>query len=225
MPITKMPAPNSRISRANGWADHKMTIYWMLNNHWPSFFGHIFDYYLKPGGAYFGAKMGLRPLSVVFDYYAKDKQQANIRVVNQTLQDRRGLQVRVRVYNLDGTAVFDQRSTVDVNAQGVAQALALPVLKNVTPVYFVRCELLMRAAPKSWTMSIGSPSCRTSVGPRANDNAFNLKQEHWADFTPLQSMAKVHLDVKGTVRQIRGGKRGCRFPAQSLKPSRLLCAG
>ena len=43
----------------NGWANHKMTLYWMLNNHWPSFFGHIFDYYLKPGGAYFGAKMGL----------------------------------------------------------------------------------------------------------------------------------------------------------------------
>ncbi len=47
-----------------------MTIYWMLNNHWPSFFGHLFDYYLRPGGAYYGAKKGLRPLSVVFDSYA-----------------------------------------------------------------------------------------------------------------------------------------------------------
>ena len=47
-----------------------MTIYWMLNNHWPSFFGNIFDYYLRPGGAYYGAKKGLRPLSVVFDSYA-----------------------------------------------------------------------------------------------------------------------------------------------------------
>ena len=36
-----------------GWANHKMTIYWMLNNHWPSFFGHLFDYYLRPGGAIF----------------------------------------------------------------------------------------------------------------------------------------------------------------------------
>ena len=112
---------------ANGWDNHKMTIYWMLNNHWPSFFGHIFDYYLKPGGAYFGAKKGLRPLSVVFDYYAKDKQQAAIRVVNQTLQGRRGLQVRVRVYNLDGTQIFDRRGAVDVEAQGVVQAFALPV--------------------------------------------------------------------------------------------------
>jgi exo-1,4-beta-D-glucosaminidase len=36
---------------AQGWAEHKMTIYWMLNSHWPSFFAHIFDWYLRPGGA------------------------------------------------------------------------------------------------------------------------------------------------------------------------------
>ena len=55
---------------ALGWAGHKMTMYWMLNSHWPSFFGNIFDYYLRPGGAYYGAKKGLRPLSAVFDSYA-----------------------------------------------------------------------------------------------------------------------------------------------------------
>ena len=27
------------------------------------------------------------------------------------------------------------------------------------------------------------------------------RKTQWADFTPLQSMAKVHLDVKGTVRK------------------------
>ena len=64
---------------ACGWASHKMTIYWMLNSHWPSFFGNIFDYYLRPGGAYYGAKKGLRPLSVVFDSYATgDHSQANV---------------------------------------------------------------------------------------------------------------------------------------------------
>ena len=70
---------------ANGWASHKMTIYWMLNSHWPSFFGNIFDYYLRPGGAYYGAKKGLRPLSVVFDSYATgDHTQAHVTLVNQT---------------------------------------------------------------------------------------------------------------------------------------------
>ena len=66
-----------------------MTIYWMLNSHWPSFFGNIFDYYLRPGGAYYGAKKGLRPLSAVFDSYATgDHSQANVTAVNQTPQRR-----------------------------------------------------------------------------------------------------------------------------------------
>ena len=70
---------------ASGWANHKMTLYWMLNSHWPSFYGNIIDYYLSPGGAYYGAKKGLRPLSVVFDAYATgDHSQAKIIVSNQT---------------------------------------------------------------------------------------------------------------------------------------------
>ncbi|HWF65536.1 MAG TPA: hypothetical protein VN685_13060 [Rhizomicrobium sp.] len=189
---------------ANGWADHKMTLYWMLNNHWPSFFGHLFDYYLKPGGAYYGAKMGLRPLSVVFDYYAKDKTRANIRVINQTMQDRHGLRVLVRVYDLEGKIVFDQRAKVDVNAQGVAQALALPLLKDISPVYFVRCELFDTTGAKIMDNVYWQSVMPDDFGP--NDNAFNVKEEQWADFKPLQSMAKVRLEIKGAVQS--KGKEG-----------------
>src|SRR5581483_8791454 len=31
-------------------------IQWMLNNAWPSMIWHLYDYYLRPGGGYFGAK-------------------------------------------------------------------------------------------------------------------------------------------------------------------------
>ena len=189
---------------ANGWANHKMTIYWMLNNHWPSFFGHLIDYYMKPGGAYFGAKIGLRPLSVVFDYYAKDKDQAQIRVVNQTSQDQHGLQVRVRVYDLNGVSVFDQRSNVDVDVQGVVQALSLPAMTNITPVYFVRCELFDASGSRIVDNVYWQSATPDDLGPRANDRAFDLQQKHWADFTSMQSMAKVHLNVAGTVRKSQG---------------------
>ena len=98
---------------ANGWDNHKMTIYWMLNSHWPSFFGNIFDYYLRPGGAYYGAKKGLRPLSVVFDSYATgDHTLAKVTVVNQTPSDQQNLRVRVRVYDLRaGCARIGQQTT------------------------------------------------------------------------------------------------------------------
>src|SRR5438128_3295344 len=38
------------------WADRKMMVHWMMNNPWPSFFGHLFDDFMKQGGGYFGAE-------------------------------------------------------------------------------------------------------------------------------------------------------------------------
>jgi len=98
-----------------------MTLYWMLNSQWPSFFGNLFDYYLQPGGAYYGAKKGLRPLSVVFDSYATgDHSQAKITVVNQTPKEQNGLRVRARIYQLDGK-LRDDRSVygIRVNVKAV----------------------------------------------------------------------------------------------------------
>ena len=37
-------------------------IQWMLNNAWPSMIWHLYDYYLRPGGGYFGAKKAMEPL-------------------------------------------------------------------------------------------------------------------------------------------------------------------
>src|SRR5262249_4164699 len=102
---------------------------------------------------------------------------------------------------LDGKTAFDQRGTVAVDAQGVAEAMTLPVMTNVTPVYFVRCELFdaggARIADNVYWQSVKPDN----LGPRANDNAFDLKQEQWADLTPLQSMAKVNLEAKATIRR------------------------
>ena len=35
-------------------------IQWMLNNAWPSMIWHLYDYYLRPGGSYFGTQEGGR---------------------------------------------------------------------------------------------------------------------------------------------------------------------
>ncbi len=182
---------------ANGWDGHKMTIYWMLNSHWPSFFGNIFDYYLRPGGAYYGAKKGLRPLSVVFDSYATgDHRQATVRVVNQSPDDTDKLRVRVRLYDLNGTQRLDRTAEgIAVPSGGAAQAMTLPPGPADSPVFFVRCELL---GPDGAVLSENiywQSQTVDDVGPPANDAAFDSKQVSWADMTALNSMAKVALEV------------------------------
>ena len=182
---------------ANGWANHKMTLYWMLNSQWPSFFGNLIDYYLQPGGAYYGAKKGLRPLSVVFDSYATgDHSQAKITVVNQTPKEQKGLRVRVRIYQLDGK-LRDDRSVngIRVTSGGAAHVLTLPRLKDLPPVYFVRCELF-DGTGKVLTENVYWQSTKDDdLGDPSNDKAFDLKMASWADMTALNTMRQVPLDV------------------------------
>ena len=43
-------------------------IQWMLNNAWPSMIWHLYDYYLRPGGGYFGAKRAMEALHPIYGY-------------------------------------------------------------------------------------------------------------------------------------------------------------
>lgn len=182
---------------ADGWANHKMTIYWMLNSHWPSFFGNIFDYYLSPGGAYYGAKTGLRPLSVVFDSYSTgDHSQAKITVVNQTPTTQRNLRVRVRVYDLEGRVREDRHAeNLQIHSGGAVEAMTLPRFPDSTPVFFLRCQLL-DAKEKVLSENVYWQSQKDDdVGDPKNDSAFGLKPVSWADMTPLNTMPQVPLEL------------------------------
>jgi exo-1,4-beta-D-glucosaminidase len=182
---------------AGGWDTHKMTIYWMLNNHWPSFFGHIFDYYLRPGGAYFGAKKGLQPLSVVFDSYATgDRRTANVTVVNQSPIARHGLRARVRVYDLQGR-VRDDRSAddLDVDSGGSLPALTLPQTARDSGVFFVRCELFDATGARLSENVYWQSQQLDDLGDPRNDWPFELRQSNWADMTPLNHMTPTPLEV------------------------------
>ena len=84
-------------------------IQWMLNNAWPSMIWHLYDYYLRPGGGYFGTKKACEPLHVQYSYDDR-----SVVVVNDLQQAVTGLKVTAEVFDLDLGAKFAQEATVDV---------------------------------------------------------------------------------------------------------------
>jgi exo-1,4-beta-D-glucosaminidase len=194
---------------AAGWANHKVTMYWMLNSHWPSFYGNLIDYYLSPGGAYYGAKKGLRPLSVVFDSYAAgDHSQARIIVFNQTPDGVRDLRVRTRVYDLDGK-LRDDRSVdgIEVPYNGAKQVSVLPRYPGSSPVYFVRCQLFDRGGKLVVDNVYWQSQKDDDLGARRNDSAMDLRQDSWADMTALNTMPPAAVEVSATRTQAGGTNR------------------
>jgi len=114
-------------------------IQWMLNNAWPSMIWHLYDYYLRPGGGYFGAKKSMEALHPVYGYDDR-----SIWVVSSQYQDAEGLKLTARVYNLDMTEKFSQDATLDAAADSTSKVLTLPELADLTPTYFLRLTLADR---------------------------------------------------------------------------------
>ena len=172
----------------------------MLNSHWPSFYGNLIDYYLCPDGAYYGAKRGLRSLSVVFDYYATgDNSQASIKVFNQSPGDVDGLRVRVRVYDLDGK-VRDDRSAsgIAVPYNDATQVMVLPRYPASTPVFFVRCQLFDDGGKPVVDNTYWQSQRDDDLGPLKNDYFTSLQQSQWADMTALNTMPQTAVELKAT---------------------------
>jgi len=108
-------------------------IQWMLNNAWPSFYWHLYDYYLVPGGGYFGTRKANEPLHI--QYRFDDR---SVVVVNSRLTACQGLRATAKVVDLAGQPRFSRESELNVAADGVAGVFAIPEQSATT---FLQLEL------------------------------------------------------------------------------------
>jgi exo-1,4-beta-D-glucosaminidase len=98
-------------------------IQWMLNNAWPSFIWHLYDYYLVPGGGYFGTKKANEPLHIQYRYDDRI-----ISVVNSTLTTYKGMHATATMLGVDGKEILTQRAMLDLNPDSVVRPFALPLV-------------------------------------------------------------------------------------------------
>ncbi len=113
-------------------------IQWMLNNAWPSLIWHLYDYYLVPGGGYYGAKKANEPVHI---QYAYDRHAAV--VVNSTLSDTYDMEVIAEVFSPDLKLQFTKTVSLDVVKANSAQTVIdIPAtVWSGDQFYFVRLEL------------------------------------------------------------------------------------
>ncbi|MGH9345230.1 MAG: glycosyl hydrolase 2 galactose-binding domain-containing protein [Terriglobia bacterium] len=111
-------------------------IQWMLNNAWPSMIWHLFDFYLRPGGGYFGAKEACEPLHIQYSY-----DDHSIVVVNSTLEAYQNVMAIAAVYDLDLKERFFRQAKLDIPSDSSNAAFTLPSLSKLTKTYFVRLTL------------------------------------------------------------------------------------
>jgi exo-1,4-beta-D-glucosaminidase len=170
-------------------------IYWMLNNAWPSLHWHLYDYFLNPAGAYFGAKIANEPLHIQYSYDTRA-----IMLVNHTLNREHGLRAVIRVRNLDGSVAYEQRlKDIDLKGNGAQQLAMLPALDGLSRTYFIELELAS-AAGKSISRNVYWLSTQTDELDWANSTWYLTPVTRYADLTPLQSLPTATSEVHVTMR-------------------------
>jgi exo-1,4-beta-D-glucosaminidase len=172
-------------------------VYWMLNNAWPSLHWHLYDYFLNPGGAYFGAKEANEPLHIQYSYDTR-----GIVLVNHTLTREQGLQVMIRVRNLDGSVRYEQRlEDVDVAGNSARQLATLPQMANLSRTYFIELELLA-ADGRAISRNVYWLSTQPDKLDWAHSNWYLTPVTQYADLTPLQSLPAATSEVRATLQRL-----------------------
>ena len=164
-------------------------IQWMLNNAWPSMIWHLYDYYLRPAGGYFGAKRAMEALHPIYGY-----DDHSIWVVSSQYEDAKGLKLTTKVYNLDMSEKFSHEDSVDAPADSTAKVLALPEISGLSATYFV----VLRLTDSNGKL-VGSNFYWLSSKPETIDWAkstwWMTPTESFADYTALSQLPKVKLKV------------------------------
>lgn len=173
-------------------------IQWMLNNAWPSLIWHLYDYFLRPGGGYFGTRKANEPLHAQYSY---DDQ--SIVVVNSQPRRFTGLKLAAKLFNLDLTEQFSRESIVDVPAGGVTKSIVLPAMDNLSDTYFLRLALHNREG-KLLSSNFYWLSTKPDTLDWEKGNSFYTPQRDFADFSSLAGIPAAKIEMKVSVRRSFG---------------------
>jgi exo-1,4-beta-D-glucosaminidase len=186
-------------------------IYWMLNNAWPSLHWNLFDYYLHPGGSYFGVKAALRNVavspgrgnleSVVFDYHSRDIYYVNRGLEITTHDGTRTIDVDI--IDLSGNIIVqDEFEDYDPEIPGsetnVGKRLGhLSALDNITDVVLLRLTLNSPNHEGILSQNVYWVAPQIDVLDWDNSTWYHTPVTSFSNLTALSTMEEAKIVVRG----------------------------
>jgi exo-1,4-beta-D-glucosaminidase len=179
-------------------------IQWMLNNAWPSMIWHLYDYYLRPGGGYYGTRKACEPVHIQYSYNDR-----TIVVVNDLQRAYKGLKVSAQVFDANLKPGFSQEATVDVAADGVARAFAVPAPTGATRAYFLRLTLSDPSSGAEQPISTNFYwlSTKPDVLDWAQTKWYYTPTKSHADLTELAKLPPTRLAIVARPDPADAGRR------------------
>jgi exo-1,4-beta-D-glucosaminidase len=172
-------------------------MYWMLNNAWPSLHWNLFDYYLRPAGSYFGAKVGSRLEHVAYDYVRQD-----IYLINHSLDRKGARQVEIHVIDPSGKAVHNTTVTTQTQPNTSKGIYTLPHLNYIKGVVFLRL-VLSDTQGNILSRNVYWLSQKVDTLDWDDSDWFYTPVTNYSSFAALDGLQAAH--VTGSATSVRDG--------------------
>ncbi|HEY9339978.1 MAG TPA: sugar-binding domain-containing protein [Hanamia sp.] len=169
-------------------------IQWMYNASWPKLWWQLYDYYLMPTGAFYGARKANEPLHISYNY-GKD----GVDIMNNTAEKTTGLSAEITVFDINMKQVFQKKIVSNtVGAQQTKPVFTLPANLNAGKTWFLDLRLYNK---QRHLVS------RNFYVLSAKKDKLNEKKSTWyvtpqtafADLTLLQNLPNVKLERSETI--------------------------
>jgi len=151
----------------------------------------LYEYYLVPGGGYFGTKKAMEPLHVQYDY-------ANhaVAVVNDTYSAHKGMKVTAKIYNLDGKELASHEEKVDVPADSSVNAFDLPKADGLTMTFFAKLQMFDVAGKLVSDNFYWLSAKEDTLDWRHRRDTVYTPQAEFGDFTGLEGLPTAVVSVE-----------------------------
>ena len=176
-------------------------IQWMLNNAWPSLIWHLYDYYLTPGGGYYGAKKACEPVHIMYSYDDRA-----VVVTSENGLPLNGVTVKAGLYNLDATEKWSQQTTLDVTPDAPAVAFNVPAPLDLSTTYFLKLAVVDRNRKVLSDNFYWLSTKADELDWTGTHDTVYTPQSSYADMTGLQNLPPVALSTSiGNPEKARDG--------------------
>jgi len=165
-------------------------IQWMYNASWPKLWWQLYDYYLMPTGAFYGARKAGEPLHISYNYGDN-----SVEVMNNTGTQASDLTAEINVLDFGSKSVLKKTVSVsDLGSKETKAVFNLPSDLDLTKTYFLDLKLFDKEH-KNVSNNFYVLSTEKDSLDVKKSNWYMTPQSHYADLTMLDQLPKVKLQT------------------------------
>ncbi len=177
-------------------------IQWMLNSAWPNMYWQLYDSYLMPNGAFYGARNACKPLHLAYNYGDN-----SIRLINDHFYPVREMNAHIRVLDIQSKVLLDETVSAACDAEDAVKIYDLKIPENISTAYFLDLRLYDdkdRETDRNFYW-LSQKQDVLDYEYEFEDWPFYTPSKEYADYRALHKLKKVKPDVKYRLEKKNNG--------------------